>query len=44
MPEILKEYACEVWDGRFEREVAKLEKVQLESARIVTGLRQLHKY
>ena len=32
------EYACEVWDGCFEREVAKLEKVQLESARIVTGL------
>jgi hypothetical protein len=34
------EYACEVWDGRFEQEVAKLEKVQLESARIVTGLTQ----
>jgi hypothetical protein len=32
------EYACEVWDGCFEREVANLEKVQLESARIVTGL------
>ena len=32
------EYACEVWDGCFEREVAKLEKVQLESARIVSGL------
>jgi hypothetical protein len=32
------EYACEVWDGCFEREVAKLEKVQLESARIVKGL------
>ena len=32
------EYACEVWDGCFEREVAKLEKVKLESARIVTGL------
>ena len=30
------EYACEVWDGCFE--VAKLEKVQLESAKIVTGL------
>jgi hypothetical protein len=26
------EYACEVWDGCFEREVAKLEKMQLESA------------
>jgi hypothetical protein len=24
-------YACEVWDGCFEREVAKLEKVQLEN-------------
>jgi hypothetical protein len=35
------EYACEVWDGCFEREVAKLEKVQLESARIVTGLQIL---
>jgi hypothetical protein len=36
------EYACEVWDGCFEGvgEVAKLEKVQLESARIVTGLTQ----
>ena len=34
------EYACEVWDGCLEREVAKLEKVQLESARIVTGLRE----
>ena len=32
------EYACEVWDGCFEREVEKLEKVQLEAARIVTGL------
>ena len=32
------EYACEVWDGCFQREVAKLEKAQLESARIVTGL------
>jgi hypothetical protein len=29
------EYACEVWDGCFEREVAKLETVQFESARIV---------
>ena len=32
------EYACEVWEGCFEREVAKLEKVQLESTRIVSGL------
>jgi hypothetical protein len=28
----------QVWDGCFKREVAKLEKVQLGSARIVTGL------
>jgi hypothetical protein len=34
------EYACEVWDGCFEREVVKLGKVPLESARIVTGLTQ----
>jgi hypothetical protein len=34
------EYACEVWNGCFEREVAKLEKVQLESARIITGQTQ----
>ena len=32
------EYACEVWDGCFENEVEKLEKIQLEAARIVTGL------
>ena len=32
------EYACELWDGCFEREVEKLEKIQLEAARIVTGL------
>ena len=32
------EYACEVWDGCYEREVEKIEKVQLEAARIVTGL------
>ena len=35
------EYACEVWDWYFEREVAKLEKVQLKSARIVSGLTNL---
>ena len=32
------EYACEVWDGCYEREIEKLEKIQLEAARIVTGL------
>ena len=32
------EYACEVWDGCFNREIDKLEKIQLEAARIVTGL------
>ena len=32
------EYSCEVWDGCVEREIAKLEKNQLESARIVSGL------
>ena len=32
------EYACEVWDGCYERDIAKLEKIQLEAARIVTGL------
>ena len=34
----LLEYACEVWDGCYERETEKLEKNQLEAARIVTGL------
>ena len=32
------EYACEVWDGCLERDIEKLEKIQLEAARIVTGL------
>ena len=32
------EYACEVWDGCFERDIEKLEKIQLEAARIATGL------
>ena len=32
------EYACELWDGCFERDIEKLEKIQLEEARIVTGL------
>jgi hypothetical protein len=31
-------FACEVWDGCVEREIAKLKKNQLESARIVSGL------
>ena len=31
-------YACEVWDGCLESEIEKLEKIQLEAARIVTGL------
>ena len=31
-------YACEVWDGCSERDIKKLEKIQLEAARIVTGL------
>ena len=32
------EYACEVWDGCYERDIEELEKIQLEAARIVTGL------
>ena len=32
------EYACEVWDGLSTYDCNKLEKVQLEAARIVTGL------
>ena len=32
------EYACEVWDGCLEKDAEKLEKIQLEAARIVTGL------
>ena len=32
------EYACEVWDGCTSFDCDKLEKVQLEAARIVTGL------
>ena len=34
----LLEYACEVWDGCGEINSAKLEKIQLDAARIVTGL------
>jgi hypothetical protein len=26
------EYACEVWDGCYERDIEKLEKIQLEAA------------
>lgn len=32
------EYGCEVWDGCYISEIDKLEKIQLEAARIVTGL------
>jgi hypothetical protein len=35
------EYACEVWDGCFERDIEKIEKIQLEAARIATGLTNL---
>ena len=35
------EYACEVWDGCYERDIEKLEKIQLEAARIATGLTNL---
>jgi hypothetical protein len=35
------EYACEVWDGCYERDIEKLEKIQLEAARIVIGLTNL---
>jgi hypothetical protein len=34
------EYTCELWDGSYERDIEKLEKIQLEAARIVTGLTQ----
>ena len=29
---------CEVWDGCYERDIEKLEKIQLEAARIATDL------
>jgi len=32
------EYACEVWDNRGEMYTKTLENIQLEAARIVTGL------
>jgi hypothetical protein len=34
----LLEYACELWDGCFEHDSEEIEKIQLEAARIVTGL------
>jgi len=34
----MSEYACEVWDGCTLYDADLLEKMQLEAARIVTGL------
>jgi hypothetical protein len=34
----LLEYACELWDGCCSRDADKLEQLQLEAARIITGL------
>jgi hypothetical protein len=34
----LLEYACELWDGCFKYDSEEIEKIQLEAARIVTGL------
>ena len=34
----LLEYSCELWDGCCARDADKLERLQLEAARIVTGL------
>ena len=34
----LLQYACKLWDGCFEYDSEKIEKIQLEAARIVTGL------
>ena len=34
----LFEYACELWDGCTDRNAEKLERLQLEAARIITGL------
>ena len=31
-------YACGIWDGCYDKEKEKLEKNQLEAARIVTGM------
>ena len=36
----LLEYACELWDGCSTRDVNKLEQLQLEDARIITGLQK----
>ena len=35
---LLLEHACDLWDGCFEYDSEKIEKIQLEAARIVTGL------
>ena len=34
----LLEYACELWDGYCSRDADKLEQLQFEAARIITGL------
>ena len=34
----LLEYACELWDGCCSRDADKLEQLQFEAARIITGL------
>ena len=34
----LLEYACELWDGCCSRNAAKLDQLQVEAARIITGL------
>ena len=34
----LLEYACELWDGCTEQEYNKIEQIQHEAARIITGL------
>ena len=34
----LLEYACELWDGCCSRDADKLEQLQVEAARIITGL------
>jgi hypothetical protein len=34
----LLEYACELWDGGCSRDAYKLEQLQFEVARIITGL------
>jgi hypothetical protein len=34
----LLEYACELWDGCTQQEYNKIEQIQHEAARIITGL------